>query len=67
MARSRFDIDRYRIEMLRFMADCDVIVCPHRFGAERPSRIGRVDHRGPPQTQASRRFAPFAPLALACS
>ena len=45
-ARSRFvDIDRYRIEMLAFMADYDVIVCPAMPTPAKPHGHGLVEIR----------------------
>jgi amidase len=43
-ARSRFvDIDAYRIEMLTFMADFDVIICPAMPTAAKPHHHGLVE------------------------
>jgi len=43
-ARSRFvDIDAYRIEMLTFMADFDVIICPVMPTAAKPHHHGLVE------------------------
>ena len=45
-ARSRFvDIDSYRIEMLAFMADYDVIVCPAMPTPAKPHGHGLVEIR----------------------
>ena len=45
-ARNRFvDIDRYRIEMLSFMADYDVIVCPAMPTPAKPHHHGLVEIR----------------------
>src|SRR5262249_49586113 len=45
-ARNRFvDIDTYRIEMLTFMADYDVIICPAMPTAAKPHHHGLVEIR----------------------